>query len=133
MSECFQSQGEDMALRLLTNENIPSSLIQKLRSEGHDVVSIKDFSPGSTDEDVYAKAQLEDRIILTQDKDFGALFFLRDLPTPPGVILLRFTSPSPDKFSLTATKMIGSREDWYGHFSVITVDRIRMRSLDLSE
>ena len=122
-----------MALRLLANENIPSSLIQRLRSEGHDVVSIKDSSPGSTDEEVYEKAQLEDRFILTQDKDFGALVFLKDLPSPPGVILLRFTSPSPDKFSLTATKMIGSREDWNGHFSVITEDRIRMRSLHSNE
>ena len=58
-------------MRLLVNENFPGDAIKALRQDGHDVVWIRTTAPGSSDPQVLAKTQSENRILLTFDKDFG--------------------------------------------------------------
>jgi hypothetical protein len=42
--------------------------------------------PGAFDEEVFARAQSDERIVLTQDKDFGELAFRSGLPSSCGVV-----------------------------------------------
>ncbi len=51
-----------------------------LRHDGHDVAWVRTDAPGSTDQQVLARAVAEDRILLTFDKDFGDLAFRAGLP-----------------------------------------------------
>ena len=55
---------------------------------GHDVVSASDMAPGTMDEEILAIATEEGRILVTEDKDFGELVFVRGLPHP---CIIRFT------------------------------------------
>ena len=59
---------------------------QRLRSTlttlGHDVVSALDHDPRASDETLMAWATAEERILITEDKDFGDLVFIRGLPHP---------------------------------------------------
>jgi len=83
-------------VRLLADENIPGDAIAARRAAGHDVVWARTDGPGSTDRDILARAQREDRIVLTFDKDFGELAWRARLPAACGVVLLRLLMPSPD-------------------------------------
>jgi hypothetical protein len=71
--------------------------------------------PGSSDPRVLEKAQAEQRIVLTFDKDFGELAFRRGLPATCGVILFRVPTRSPAQTTATILKAIDERRDWAGH------------------
>ena len=43
------------------------------------------------DDAILARAQTEERIVVTHDKDFGELAFRSQLPASSGVILLRLS------------------------------------------
>ena len=60
-------------MRLCANENIPEDCVVKLRQQGHDVLWIRESAPGCSDQDVLARAHVENRLIITFDKDFGQL------------------------------------------------------------
>jgi predicted nuclease of predicted toxin-antitoxin system len=114
-------------MRFLANENFPGDAVQALRQQGHDVAWIRTDAPGITDPEVLKRAQAEDRILLTFDKDFGELAFRSQLPATSGIILFRIKAPSGAVVAKKVVTAIASRNDWTGHFSVIEDDRIRMR------
>ena len=116
-------------MRLLANENFPGLAITALRSHGHDVVWIREDSPGISDYDVLSRATAEGRILMTFDKDFGELVFRLGLNAPSGVILFRIPPDSPSFVAQTAVTVLENRTDWAGHFSVIDENRVRMTPL----
>lgn len=116
-------------MRLLANENFPGEAVEALRRNAHDVVWIRTTAPGSDDEAVLALAQAENRILLTFDKDFGELAFRSKLPASSGIILFRIVMPSAGYVADVVARVLDSREDWIGHFSVVDDRRIRMTRL----
>jgi predicted nuclease of predicted toxin-antitoxin system len=116
-------------VRFPANENFPGAAIEALRAAGNDVVWIRVDAPGSSDPEVLARAAREGRILLTFDKDFGALAKASPLPAACGVILLRIPMPRPDGVGQQLTSLIMARDDWAGRFSVIEPGRVRMRLL----
>jgi predicted nuclease of predicted toxin-antitoxin system len=71
-------------MRILANENFPALAIEALRAHGHDVVWMHTDAPGSKDRDVIQRAESENRVLLTFDKDFGELAFRLKLPASSG-------------------------------------------------
>lgn len=116
-------------MRLLANENFPLDAVLALRENGHDVAWIREDARGSNDEQVLARGQQEERILITFDKDFGELAFRSKLPATSGMILFRISAPSAQHVAQVAVQAIASRTDWAGHFSVIEDNRIRMTPL----
>lgn len=71
-------------------------------------------------------ANKEKRILITNDKDFGELIFLRK-QLSAGMILFRIKAQSTqDKVRLMKKLMMGYREKLLGHFIVVTRDKIRV-------
>lgn len=116
-------------MRFLANENVPLSVVKGLREDGHDTAWIREDAPGSPDDRVLDRAVREDRILLTFDKDFGELVFLRGAEGSRGVVLCRGPGASPEETASFVRAAIASRSDWAGHFSVVERGRIRMRAL----
>jgi predicted nuclease of predicted toxin-antitoxin system len=116
-------------MQLLANENFPLDAIVALREAGHDVVWIREDARGIHDDKVLQRAQEENRIVVTFDKDFGELAFRSKLPAQSGVILFRITPTSPQYIAQTAVQALATRDNWAGNFSVVENDRIRMTSL----
>ena len=116
-------------MRILANENFPGDAIAALRQGGHDVAWIRTDAPGSSDRQVLARAETEDRVLITFDKDFGELAFRAKLPASAGIILFRISAPSSAHVARVAVAALGSRTDWRGHFAVIEDTRIRMTPL----
>ena len=100
-----------------------------LRARGHDVAWIRTDAPGSSDAAVLERAQAEERIVVTFDKDFGELAFRWGLLASNGVVLFRIRAPSPAHVARVAVASLDSRSDWTGNFTVVEDDRIRMTPL----
>jgi len=69
-------------MRWLVDECVDAELVKQLRHRGHDVVYVAADGSGSTDARVLQRAREEDRILLTEDKDFGDLVFRFRLALP---------------------------------------------------
>jgi predicted nuclease of predicted toxin-antitoxin system len=122
-----------MKMRILANENISATVIRELRSHGHDVVSAKESMRSAPDQIILRRAVEEDRLVITHDKDFGALAFRWGLPATSGVILFRLSGDSPDADNQRVLNVLDRRTDWAGHFCVVTDDRIRIRPLPVRD
>ena len=120
-------------LRILANENFPGPVIRALRQRGHDVASVKEIMRGSGDRAVLERAQAEQRLVVTFDKDFGELAFRFGLPAACGVVMFRLAGATPEIDNARVLAVLESRSDWTGHFAVVTDDRIRIRPLPHSE
>ena len=116
-------------MRILADENFPGDAVIALQARGHDVSWVRADAPGSSDIEVLARAQDEDRILVTFDKDFGELAFRSGLPTTSGVILFRISVSSPSYIARTAVAAMEGRTDWAGQFAVVEDDRIRVTAL----
>lgn len=116
-------------MRLCANENLAEACIVALRNAGHDVVWIREVAPGSSDESVLARAQTENRILITFDKDFGELVFHRGLSASNGIILFRIERPSAESLANRIVTILNSRIDWEGHYSVADDYTVRMRRM----
>jgi predicted nuclease of predicted toxin-antitoxin system len=119
-------------MRILANENFPADAVEALRQHGHDVTWIRTDAPGSRDPEILQRAQVEDRISVTFDKDFGELAFRARLPASSGVILFRISAPSSAYVAQVAVAALESREDWGGNFAVVEDHRIRVTPLPRS-
>lgn len=67
------------------------SLLAHLVDQGHDVLSAVDVDPKASDEQLMAKALQDERVFVTEDKDFGELIFVRRLPHGPIVRLVELS------------------------------------------
>lgn len=118
-----------LVMRLLADENIGRGLIVALRLAGYDVLSIKEQMPGTSDADVLETAQSQERVVITQDKDFGELAVRYGLPAGCGIILFRMGRSYSGEDPRRIVEILKSRHDWPGHFTVVDDDKIRMRVL----
>lgn len=81
-------------MKFLADENIAVSVVHSLRKAGFDVEDVKEENLcGVSDHHLLKLAYDEDRIILTHDKDFGAL---GQRQRHHGIVLLRFKNQKPD-------------------------------------
>ena len=81
-------------MRFLVDECCGPVVAQWLREQGYDVRRVAEMSPGLDDAGVLELAHTEDRILITNDKGFGARIFERGNPHS-GVILLRLADERP--------------------------------------
>lgn len=58
-------------MRFLADESCDFAIVRALRAEGFDVLAISELSPRASDETVIDLAVRENRVLLTEDKDFG--------------------------------------------------------------
>ncbi len=119
-------------MRLCANENLPEDCILRLRQNGHDVLWIREASPGVPDTEVLTRPLAENRLLLTFDKDFGELVFRRGANASHGVVLFRIAQPSAAAVAGRVAAVLASRDDWAGHFSVVEEFAVRMRLLPAS-
>lgn len=64
-------------MRFFADENLERPIIAGLREQGHDVATVPTEDKGSPDPTVLALASTEDRVLITNDKDFAELVFLQ--------------------------------------------------------
>ena len=74
-------------MKLLADESVDNPIVDALRMDGIDVSYIVEIAPGMDDTIILHLSNDEQRILLTQDKDFRELVF-RLKSTHSGVVLI---------------------------------------------
>ena len=114
-------------MKFVVDECTEPSVAKWLTESGHDVYSVADESRGWTDEQVLQKALAENRILITNDKDFGYLIFKNRVPHS-GVILMRLEDEtSANKMAVLSGLLTGHQDSVTENcFIVLTETSIRI-------
>lgn len=118
-----------MTPRLLANENFPLPSVDLLRADGYDVVAIAESSKSLRDSEILSLAVAENRWVLTFDRDYGSLIFVKGLPAPPALLYLRLPSYRPEGPGQLLIELLKSPALLAGQFVVIESDGLRKRPM----
>src|SRR6266704_2359765 len=80
-------------MKLLVDACAGRKLALQLRQTGHDVVFVGEWDKDPGDDEILTIARTEQRVIITRDKDFGALAVRDKLPNC-GIVRLVELSPA---------------------------------------
>lgn len=80
-------------MKFIVDENLGPSMSNWLRSQNFDVYCVLSDNPSIEDIDILRLANEENRVIITNDKDFGELIFKNQIPCK-GLVLLRLQDNS---------------------------------------
>ena len=113
-------------LRFLADESCDFAVVRALRETGHDVVAVSEYTQRSRDDELIAQAHREGRILLTEDKDFGWLVFVRHEESA-GVILVRFPGDARHALQKAVMQLVQEQgAQLYGAFAVVQPGYIRL-------
>jgi predicted nuclease of predicted toxin-antitoxin system len=95
----------DAELRFLADESCDFGVVSALRAEGYDVLALLEITSRTVDSDVITQAYEENRILLTEDKDFGQLVFASQVDSA-GVVLIRYPGNARKSLQEAVLKLV---------------------------
>ena len=114
-------------MNFLIDESVDAPIAARLVLDGHTTTCVWELWPGISDDEVLAKANQEQAILITADKDFGELVFRMSL-VHEGIILIRLAGLSTGKKAdLVSFAIRKHGEEMRKAFSVITPNIIKVR------
>ena len=114
-------------IKLIADEGVDKPIVDVLRNAGFDLLYILETNQGADDDLILAKANSEQRILLTQDKDFGELVF-RLQQAHFGVILIRLENFKAHlKAQIVLNAINAHKDELTLSFTVIQPNAIRIR------
>lgn len=115
-----------LPLSFLADESCDFAVVRGLRSDGFDVLAVSQFASRTDDRELIEQAAREQRILLTEDKDFGWLVFVSHVDSP-GVILIRFPGNARETLVQTIRQVVREQgENLRGAFVVVQPSHIRI-------
>lgn len=116
-------------MRFVADENLELSIVQALREAGHDVATVPVEIRGSADRQLLALALEEERVLVTNDKDFAELTFLRQRAAL-GVVLVRLQRLRSREKAIRVLEIVESQgERLTSAMTVIEESVVRRRAL----
>ena len=113
-------------MRFIVDECTGPSVAAWLREEGHDVFSVYDSARGSDDVMILNMALRENRVLITNDRDFGEMIFRLNMPHC-GIVFLRLAdNRSSSKIHILEKLLAGHQDIIEGNFITITEKKIRI-------
>ncbi|OHB80277.1 MAG: hypothetical protein A2Z25_06950 [Planctomycetes bacterium RBG_16_55_9] len=112
-------------MKFLVDECTGPMVAGWLRQKGHDVFSIYDQARGMPDDEIIQMAVAQQRILITNDKDFGERIY-RDHRLHRGVILLRLEDErAPSKIAVLSNLLAQYANKIDDAFVVVSERRVR--------
>ncbi len=113
-------------LRFLADESLDFAVVRALRAAGSDVLAVTESMPSSADNDLITLAAEQQRILLTEDKDFGWLVFA-SYARPAGVVLVRFPGNARASLAQTMVELVREHgERLASSFTVLQPGQVRI-------
>jgi predicted nuclease of predicted toxin-antitoxin system len=114
-------------MRFLLDQSAPARLSQFLGSRGHDVTRIgPDHPHGLPDHEVLAIANREQRVRITNDRDFGELVFVQRQPHH-GVIYFRLSTNVLSSYTARLNTVLHDHDAELDAFLTVTDNSVRVR------
>ncbi|MBI5880246.1 MAG: DUF5615 family PIN-like protein [Chloroflexi bacterium] len=114
-------------MKFLLDESADYPLAAYLRSRSHDVTAVAhDYPNALKDDAVLAIALREERILITNDRDFGELIFRRHLPHR-GIILFRLGAEALSIKERWLDVVLDAHAHHLRGFIVVTENGVRVR------
>ena len=118
-------------MRYLLDACVTQGLLVALRQQGLDAVRFPG-APGASDIEVLTAAKSTNRVLITNDKDFGEMV-IRDGGAAPGVILLRVEAADAASAASVAKRISSLTRGGLGAFTAISAKSVRVRRLEPPE
>ena len=116
-------------MNFLADESFDFRIVRAMRAAGHDVSSVYELAPAAMDQAVMRLAANENRILLTEDKDFGWLVYVSAM-AHRGVILVRCPERGRPAVTTRLLSVITARAgELSDAFTVVTPDKTRVSGL----
>jgi len=95
---------------ILAGQDVYKLTIDKLREWGHNVVTVKELGmERASDEELLEAASEANRLLITRDKGFGALIFLKE-KISIGIVLLGVRLKQLKKFTINFRNLCRNME-----------------------
>ena len=114
-------------MRFLIDNALSFRLAEALYAAGHDAVHVRDKAlAAAADAAILELAELEERVIVSADTDFGTLLALRS-SRKPSFVLFRRAEKRPDVQLELLLNNLASIEDALNAGAVVVFDQSRIR------
>jgi predicted nuclease of predicted toxin-antitoxin system len=114
-------------MNLLADESVDYRIVERLRSDGYMVLYIAEMEPGITDHAVLERANEEEALLITADKDFGELVFREGQLSSGGVVLIRLSGLSAHlKAEIVSDAFRERGNEFPNSFSIIAPGKTRV-------
>ena len=114
-------------MRFLVDASSDARIVAHLRGQGHDVTRVgADYPHSLKDAEILSLARQEQRILITDDRDFGELVFRHRLPHA-GVIYFRLETTKLAVLLERLDAVLTTHHDQLDQFLVVTRTEIRVR------
>jgi len=112
-------------MRFLVDECTGPKVARWMGEQGHEVFSVYEQTRGADDDHIIQQAFAEDRILITNDKDFGELIY-RERRPHRGVIFLRLEDErAANKIAVLQRLLKAYADRLEDQFVVVTETRVR--------
>lgn len=116
-------------MRFLADENIERAVVEFIRSKGFEVFYVAETSPSISDTEVLEYAKTNSMIVITNDKDFGEMLYLKKMISS-GILLIRSRIETVQaKIELVKIALEKAGHKLKDHFVVVSEKGLRIRPL----
>jgi predicted nuclease of predicted toxin-antitoxin system len=122
-------------VRFLIDNALSPEVARRLGEDGHDALHVRDIGmQRASDEDIFDRAEEEERVVVSADTDFATLLASRRQRSPSVILFRRGAQrrPSEQVALLIANLAKFERDLITGCIAVFEPDRVRIRTLPLS-